>query len=169
MMPGLSHAQAICIPETVTVTQIRGQVFFGFEGNRRPQPGVTIEVLRDKGVRKLVSSTTSDAEGLFSFKGIRPGHYILRTKHSQIIGLDVRLNVEAPHKKLRNPSVLFVLGADPLKPCGGGFVEVAPSTKSSSQLERGATVNQGWTASSTDTSNSQIRSPYNSAATPKLA
>jgi len=74
-----------------------------------------------------LNGATSDSQGRFSFKKIRAGSYIVRTKHSQIIGLDVRLNVLPRTKNAQNIFLIFVLGADALKPCGGGHVEFASS------------------------------------------
>jgi hypothetical protein len=113
----------MCIPETVTVKQVRGQVFFGYEGKRRPQEGVTVEAIDYK--RNPVATTISDSEGRFSFKNIKAGQYLLRTKHSHIIGLDVRMNVAPLGKRANDRLVIFVLGADPFKSCGGGKVEFA--------------------------------------------
>src|SRR5262247_4094373 len=66
VIPPLTYAQGICIPEDVTVKQVRGQVFFGYEGERRPQEGVTVEVLNYK--RNRIAATISDSEGRFSFE-----------------------------------------------------------------------------------------------------
>ena len=125
--PTLARAQDICIPESATVRRVKGQVLFGFEGKTRPQQGVTIQLLRDKGTPKVSATATSDSEGRFVLKGIKAGKYLLRTKHSQIIGLDVRLNVIPTNKRANDVFVVFVLGADALKPCGGGHVEFASS------------------------------------------
>jgi hypothetical protein len=120
-MTMLTYAQGMCIPETVTVKQVKGQVFFGYEGKRRPQEGVTVEVIDYK--RNPVATTISDSEGRFSFKNIKAGQYLLRTNHSHIIGLDVRMNVAPLSEKVNDRLVYFVLGADPFKSCGGGKVE----------------------------------------------
>jgi hypothetical protein len=122
-MPLLTYARDMCIPPTVTVKQVRGQVFFGYEGKRRPQEGVTVEITNYK--RDRVATTISGTEGRFSFKNIKAGQYWLRTKHSQIIGLTVDLNVAPLGKKANDRLVIFVLGADPFKSCGGGKVEFA--------------------------------------------
>ncbi|HKC87865.1 MAG TPA: carboxypeptidase-like regulatory domain-containing protein [Blastocatellia bacterium] len=121
--PLLTYAQGVCIPPTVTVKQVRGQVFFGYDGKRRPQEGVTVEIINYKGDR--LATTISDSEGRFSFNDIKAGQYWLRTKHSQIIGLEVDLNVAPLGKKVNDRLVIFVLGADPSKSCGGGKVEFA--------------------------------------------
>lgn len=126
-IPTLTYAQGMCIPETVTVKQVRGQVFFGYEGKRRPQEGVTVEVISYKGNR-VIDTATSDEEGRFSFKSVKAGQYLLRTRHPQIIGLDVRLNVAPLGKKVNDRLVIFVLGADPSKSCGGGRVEFVKSS-----------------------------------------
>jgi hypothetical protein len=131
VVPTLAPAQGICIPETITVKQVKGQVFFGYEGQRRTQEGVTVEVISYKG-NHAVATTTTDSEGRFSFDGIKVGRYLLRTKHPQIIGLDVRLNIASTrsNSKAEDRLIVFVLGADPSKPCGGGHVEfIESSTK----------------------------------------
>ena len=127
VVPTFGRAQEICIPESATVRQVKGQVLFGFEGKSRPQEGVTIQLLRDKGTPKVLATATSDPEGRFVFKGIKAGQYLLRTKHSQIIGLEVRLKVIPANKSANDVFVVLVLGADALKPCGGGHVEFASS------------------------------------------
>jgi hypothetical protein len=118
--------QGMCVPEPVKVGQVKGQVFFGHDGKQRPQQGVTVEVTAYRSQKRVIASTVTDAEGHFYIDDIRPGKYWLRTKHNQIIGIDVELNIVAAsdEKKPEDWRIVFVLGADPSKMCGGGHVEV---------------------------------------------
>jgi hypothetical protein len=128
LIPALVQAQGMCVPEEITVAEVKGQVYFGYEGKRRVQRDVVVQVVSQR-ENRVLAETTTDSEGLFSIKGIRAGRYWLRTRHTQIIGIEAELVVTSkpPKSKARAPQIVFVLGADPSKSCGGGKVELVGS------------------------------------------
>lgn len=125
LVTDLAQAQGMCIPKKITVAEVKGLVFFEYEGKRRVQKGVVVQVISQRENRAL-AETTTNSEGQFSISGIKAGRYWLRTKHPQIIGIDAELIMTS--KPSRNdsiaPQIVFVLGADPAKSCGGGKVEL---------------------------------------------
>jgi hypothetical protein len=127
-LPVLANAQGMCIPTPIKVKKVKGQVLFGYEGNRRPLPDVTVELARQSKPQKIIASTITDQNGHFQLEGINPGRYWLKTKHSQVIGIEVELKVvtggRGNKRHDHNGVIIFVLGADPSKTCGGGDVEV---------------------------------------------
>jgi hypothetical protein len=125
LTPALAQAQGICIPKKITVTEVKGQVFFEYEGKRRVQEGVVVQIVSQR-ENRVLAETTTNSEGQFSLKGIKAGRYWLRTKHPQIIGIDAELVMTSklPKSEASVRQIVFVLGADPSKPCGGGKVEL---------------------------------------------
>lgn len=114
--------QGMCVPERLRVSEVKGQVFSGYEGKQRPQADVTVEVTKLHNAKRVVARSVTDVDGYFHIEGIRPGKYWLSTKHHQLIGIDVELNVVATGYKSKTDvrRIVFVLGADPSKMCGGG-------------------------------------------------
>lgn len=127
LTPALTHAQGICIPDPVEVRQVKGQVFFAWNGKRRPLERVTVEVLgRSDDENRLVASATTDVDGRFHIANLKPGRYWLVTKHGAVIGIGVEMSVKTAStgRKACGRLIVFTLGADPSKTCGGGNVEI---------------------------------------------
>ncbi len=124
--PVVVLGQGMCVPEPIKIGQVKGQVFFGYAGKQRSQRDVIVEVSNYRNPKRVIASTVTNAEGHFHIDEIKPGKYWLRTKHSQIIGIGVELNIVAAsdENKSEDWRIVFVLGADPSKMCGGGYVEV---------------------------------------------
>jgi hypothetical protein len=118
--------QGMCVLEPIKVSQVKGQVFFEYDGKRRPQQDIIVEVTHFRNQKRVIASTVTDADGHFHIDAIRPGKYWLRTKHKQIIGIDVELHIvtKKDENRIDDSLIVFVLGADPSKVCGGGHVEV---------------------------------------------
>ncbi len=104
---------------------MKGLVFFEYEGERRVQGDVVVQVISQR-ENRVLAETTTNSEGQFSIRGIKAGRYWLRTKHPQIIGIDAELIMTSkpPKSDATVPQIAFVLGADPSKSCGGGKVEL---------------------------------------------
>lgn len=128
LFPFRTNAQGMCIPTPVGVKRVKGQIFFSHGGNRRPLQDVTVEVINRNKLGGVIASTVTDARGHFHLEGISTGRYWLKTRHSQVIGIEVELKVTASGKNNKpcncDRLIVFVLGADPSKPCGGGDVQV---------------------------------------------
>jgi protocatechuate 3,4-dioxygenase beta subunit len=81
----LAQAQGICTPKEITVSEVRGRVYFKYEGKRRILDDSVVQVVSQRDNRVL-GEMTADSEGRYSIKGIKPGRYWLRAKHPQVIG-----------------------------------------------------------------------------------
>lgn len=122
---GVVTGQGMCVPEPIIVSGVMGHVRFEFDGKQRPQKGITVEITHYSNPRRVIARTVTDSDGRFHIDGIRPGKYWLRTKHRQLIGIDVELNIVTKNdeNETNDSQILFVLGADPSKMCGGGHVK----------------------------------------------
>lgn len=136
-MSAFAHAQGICIPEKITVAEVKGQVFFEHDGKRRVQEGVLVQIVSQRANRPLIETTT-DSDGRFSIKWAKVGRYWLRTKHPQIIGIDAELvtGLKKRRGSKLDSQIVFFLGADPSRPCGGGRVELATTDPSLSPQKK---------------------------------
>jgi hypothetical protein len=122
-----AYGQGMCIQDPIEVRQVKGQVFFEWDGKKRPLNDVTVEVLeRINDENRLVTRTVTDTEGHFYIPDLKPGLYWLVTKHYAVIGISVEMRVKATRadRKASNNLIIFVLSADPSKTCGGGDVKI---------------------------------------------
>ena len=125
LIPAHARAQGMCIVEPITVAEVKGLVFFGYEGKRIVLDDAVVQVVGQR-ENRVLAETTTNSEGRFSIRGIKAGRYWLRTKHSQVIGIGVELVVTSkpPKREAHAPQIVFVLGGNPSKDCGGGKVEL---------------------------------------------
>jgi hypothetical protein len=125
LIPALAQAKDICIPKEITVSEVKGRVYFEYEGKRRILDDAVVQVVSQRDNRVL-SEMTADSEGRYSIKGIKPGRYWLRAKHPQVIGYDAELILTSKPAKIKVPApqIVFVLGGIPSKSCGGSYVEI---------------------------------------------
>lgn len=119
----LTHAQGICIPEPIKVSQVRGHVLSGPEEDRSPLEAATVKVL-ELGTNHVLLSTTTDKSGQFHIQGLKAGKYALQAEHPAASSIAVEMTVTTPRQssKRNNRLIEFVLGADPTKDCWGGTV-----------------------------------------------
>lgn len=122
----LALAEKKCDPKPVKVkgSELRGQIFSAGPGERTPLSGVSVDLLEQKS-KRLVASAGSFEGGYFLIKDVEPGDYWMRTTHPAATGIEVELKLERPDSAERPPdrAVIFFLGMDEAKPCGGGRVE----------------------------------------------
>ena len=132
LMPVIAQAQGMCIPKEITVSEVKGRVYFEYEGERIILDDVVVQVVSQR-ENRVLAETTTNSEGRFSISRVKAGRYWLRTKHPQIIGIYAELVVTSkpPNSKSPASQIVFVLGGDPSKPCGGGRVELVVSKKPS--------------------------------------
>lgn len=120
-----TFSQSMCVIQPISVERVKGQIFFGYEGKRRPEPNVRVEVTSFNNDKRVIAKTIADAEGRFEIRNLKPGKYFLRTTHEKLIGLTVEMNVlRKGADTSQNSQVVFVLGGDFRKRCGGGDVTV---------------------------------------------
>jgi hypothetical protein len=115
----------MCIPTEITVSEVKGRVYYEYEGKRIILDDAVVQVVSKRDNRVLAEMTT-DSGGRYSIRGIKPGRYWLRAKHPQVIGFSAALvrTSKPPNSSATATQIVFVLGADPSKPCGGSYVEL---------------------------------------------
>jgi hypothetical protein len=119
----ITVAQDICIPKPITVSAVRGTIFFG-SGTQNPLSDVTV-TLAPIGYNKApIASQVTQKDGKFSLMQVPSGSYYLSVRHQAIIGLQVEVRVKPAKRSNKNDHVQIILGNNLSKTCSGSKVTV---------------------------------------------
>jgi hypothetical protein len=113
-----SLAQGICNIQTFRVTHVKGKVVY--KVHDEVVANATVELRSYGSNATLLSSTTTDSNGLFQFQNVRAGVYWLIASKVNLAKYPLILKVVRSGNNSHSKGVLIRLGASPLEPCGGG-------------------------------------------------
>jgi hypothetical protein len=123
---GPSLAQGICDVKSFRLDKVRGKVVSDGPKGYEPIIRAKVELWRIGGEDEddvLVASTSSDERGLFEINNMKKGLYRLEVSKWES-GFARYVAVVKVVKKVKGPEsrkrLVFRLGAEVLKPCGGG-------------------------------------------------
>lgn len=123
-----SYSQSICDYKEFRLEEIKGRVISDGPKGYEPIPRAKVELWRVGGADEddvLVASTLSGDNGYFEINSIKRGKYRLEISKWEsgfimnFVGLKV---VKRAKDSERGKGLVFRLGVDALKPCGGGSV-----------------------------------------------
>lgn len=117
--------QDICITDSIKVEQIKGQVVTLIKGKETPiTKGVV--VLYNQFKRKNRKEVKLINNGLFLFPKIKPGKYVLETKHPFLPDFSVDVEIIKKNQSLskKRSKIILILGYDLLIPCNGSRIEI---------------------------------------------
>ena len=117
-----TQANGQCIPDPLTVGNVRGRVYFETDKGKQPLEGVSVQLSRYGYKRPALAKVVTDRAGSFDIPAVARGVYSLAISHPAVIGITVEIHV----KKMRTnrSEIEAVLRNDSSRECGGATVKV---------------------------------------------
>lgn len=120
-----TFAQDVCIPEPLSVSYLRGRVYFEVNGKRAPLPDVTVEVAPYGYKKPAIATLVTKEDGAFVLPQVRSGRYSLSVRHAVVIGLSVEVRVKQAKRPKPDPALIeIVLRNDPTRHCAGATARI---------------------------------------------
>lgn len=113
-----AKAQGICNLGTFQMGSVKGIVQTMLASGPSPIHGASVRIHNHRGYSNEV---VTDEEGRFTFQGAKRGSYVVTVTHGDLIRLDIRVKVGGNQS---NSELVFTMGIDATKPCGGGSVQL---------------------------------------------
>lgn len=120
------RAQGICVPDQLTVDAVSGKVVAHLTQGESPISNATVSLLKDKYKGHVIAETTTDENGVYAFKDVESGRYVLKVTSPNLAAFYVRVRVARDKSKGTRikREIVILMGADFKKPCAGSFAEL---------------------------------------------
>jgi hypothetical protein len=118
-------AQGVCVPPTLRIAAVSGQVIRTYSKGEESLEGTTITLRKGHSQGSIVAKVITDAAGRFTFQKIRPGKYVLLVEKSLYITFVFPVQVNKSSKSVTQRNEIIInLGADYNASCGGSYAKL---------------------------------------------